>query len=243
MTFLKSEDVLHKAELLKLLTGIIDNNILASNVYFKGGTCATMLGYLDRFSVDLDFDLKKGANKLKLLSEFKEIFKKLDFKIEKGDAKNLFFVLKYDVPKDQRNTLKLSVSDVFIKANEYKTLFFAEIDRLVACQTIETMFANKLVAPIDRYNKHEKIAGRDIYDIHHFFSNGYAFKKEIIEERMKMSAEDYFKRLIKFIENKVTDRLLSEDLNMLLPYDVFLKIRKKLKPETLIFLRSVVKWP
>ena len=231
MTFLKSEDVLHKAELLKLLTGIIDNNILASNVYFKGGTCATMLGYLDRFSVDLDFDLKKGANKLKLLSEFKEIFKKLDLKVERRNKNNIFFT----------NTLKLSVSDVFIKANEYKTLFFAEIDRLVACQTIETMFANKLVAPIDRYNKHEKIAGRDIYDIHHFFSNGYAFKKEIIEERMKMSAEDYFKRLIKFIENKVTDKLLSEDLNMLLPYDVFLKIRETLKPETLIFLRSVIK--
>lgn len=241
MIFVKPEDVLHKAQLLKLLTEIADNHLLSSNVYFKGGTCATMLGYLDRFSVDLDFDLKKNADKLKLLPEFMKIFKKLDLKVEKGNGKNLFFILKYDAPKDQRNTTKLSVSDVFVKANEYKTFFMAEIDRLVACQTIETMFANKLVAVVDRYNKHEKIAGRDIYDIHHFFSKGYTFKKEIIEERMKMSVEDYFKKLIKFINEKVTDRVLTEDLNMLLPYDIFLKFRKILKPETLIFLRSVVK--
>lgn len=241
MIFVKPEDVLHKAQLLKLLTEIADNHLLSSNVYFKGGTCATMLGYLDRFSVDLDFDLKKNADKLKLLPEFMRIFKKLDLKVEKGNGKNLFFILKYDAPKDQRNTTKLSVSDVFVKANEYKTFFMAEIDRLVACQTIETMFANKLVAVVDRYNKHEKIAGRDIYDIHHFFSKGYTFKKEIIEERMKMSVEDYFKKLIKFIDEKVTDRVLTEDLNMLLPYDIFLKFRKILKPETLIFLRSVVK--
>lgn len=241
MIFVKPEDVLHKAQLLKLLTEIADNHLLSSNVYFKGGTCATMLGYLDRFSVDLDFDLKKNADKLKLLPEFMKIFKKLDLKVEKGNGKNLFFILKYDAPKDQRNTTKLSVSDVFVKANEYKTFFMAEIDRLVACQTIETMFANKLVAVVDRYNKHEKIAGRDIYDIHHFFSKGYTFKKEIIEERMKMSVEDYFKKLIKFIDEKVTDRVLTEDLNMLLPYDIFLKFRKILKPETLIFLRSVVK--
>lgn len=241
MIFVKPEDVLHKAQLLKLLTEIADNHLLSSNVYFKGGTCATMLGYLDRFSVDLDFDLKKNADKLKLLPEFMKIFKKLDLKVEKGNGKNLFFILKYDAPKDQRNTTKLSVSDTFVKANEYKTFFMAEIDRLVACQTIETMFANKLVAVVDRYNKHEKIAGRDIYDIHHFFSKGYTFKKEIIEERMKMSVEDYFKKLIKFIDEKVTDRVLTEDLNMLLPYDIFLKFRKILKPETLIFLRSVVK--
>lgn len=228
MILIRQEDILHKFQLLKVLTEIVDNHPLSSNVYFKGGTCATMLGYLDRFSVDLDFDLKKNANKLKLLPEFKKIFKKLDLKVEKGDGKNLLFVLKYDAPKDQRNTLKLSIADVFVEANEYKAFFLAEIDRMVICQTIGTMFANKLVAPIDRYNKHEKIAGRDIYDIHHFFSKGYTFKKEIIEERMKMSAEDYIKKLIRFIEEKMTDRVLTEDL-------------KTLKPETLIFLRSVVK--
>lgn len=241
MIVIKSEDILHKAQLLRLLAEVVDNPVLSRNVYFKGGTCASMLGFLDRFSVDLDFDLKIGADRDKLRLEFRKLFERFDFGIENENKKALLFILKYTAPKNQRNTLKLGVSDLFIKANVYKPAYLPEIDRLVNCQTVETMFANKLVAPIDRFSKHEKIAGRDIYDIHYFFSQGYFFRKEVIEERMKMGTEDYLKKLIKFIEKQITEKILSEDLNMLLPYDKFQKIRKTLKPETLIFLRSVVK--
>jgi len=241
MIVIKSEDILHKVQLLRLLAEVVDNPVLSRNVYFKGGTCASMLGFLDRFSVDLDFDLKIGADRGKLRLEFRKLFERLDFWIENENKKALLFILKYAAPKNQRNTLKLSISDLFIKANVYKPAYLPEIDRLVNCQTVETMFANKLVAPIDRFSKHEKIAGRDIYDIHHFFSQGYFFRKEVIEERMKMGTEDYLKNLIKFVEKQITEKILSEDLNMLLPYDKFQKIRKTLKPETLIFLRSVVK--
>ncbi|MFZ3151113.1 MAG: hypothetical protein WA116_05435 [Anaerolineaceae bacterium] len=31
-----------------------------------------------------------------------------------------------------------------------------------------TVFANKLVAPIDRFQKHHSIAGKNFYAIHHF---------------------------------------------------------------------------
>lgn len=238
MILIRPEDILHKAQLLKLLIGIIDNSKLSSSVYFKGGTCASMLGYLDRFSVDLDFDLKKGADQGKLRPEFKKVFNKFDFRVENENPKTLLFILKYNAPPSQRDTLKLSIADFSVKANIYKPEYLPEIDRLVNCQTIETMFANKLVAPIDRFSKHEKIAGRDIYDIHHFFSQGYPFKKEIIEERMKMGFESFIKVLIEFVENQVTEKILSEDLNMLLPSAKFQKIRKTLKEETLIFLRS-----
>ncbi len=240
MILLKQEDVLHKAQLLKLLLEIADNNELASSIYFKGGTAASSLGYLDRFSVDLDFDLKKGVDKDNLRSVFKKIFKKLDLVVGSENKKALLFVLKYSAPSNQRNTLKISVSDEFITANDYKSMFIPEIDRLVNCQTIETMFANKLVAPTDRYKKHEKIAGRDIYDIHYFFSQGYKFKEEIIKERTGLDTVDYFRQLIEFIENKVTDTVLSEDLNTLLPNEKFQKIRKTLKQETLIFLKTYI---
>jgi hypothetical protein len=101
------------------------------------------------------------------------------------------------------------------------------------------MFANKLVAPVDRFKKHEKIAGRDIYDIHYFFSQGYKFNKEIIEERTGIKTEVYIRQLIKFIDEKITENVLTEDLNTLLPYEKFKKIRKTLKQEVLIFLRTV----
>src|SRR5258708_5444468 len=240
MILIKKEDILHKFQLLKLLTAIVDNQILSQNLYFKGGTCATMAGFLDRFSVDLDFDLKEGGDKSVIRKELETIFKSTDFIIEKNNSKTLFFVLKYESLKAQRNTLKLSVYEDIIKTNDYKIIHLPEIDRLVNCQTIETIFANKLVAPIDRFEKHEKIAGRDIYDIHYFFKSGYKFKEEVIEERTGLKAKEYIDKLIKFIEEKITETILNEDLNTLLPYEKFTKIRNNLKSETLIFLRNVI---
>ena len=232
-------NLIHKFQLLRLLTEIVDNPILSQNIYFKGGTAAAMQGFLDRFSIDLDFDLREGSNRSLLRSEFSQIFKKLDLSLENDNDKTLFFVLKYKSSKNQRNTLKLSVYEEIIKSNDYKPVFLPEIDRFVITQTKETMFANKLVAPIDRFQKHRKIAGRDIYDIHYFFSQGYRFKKEIIEERMKTDVISYIHILIDFIEKEITEVVLTEDLNTLLPNDKFKKIRKTLKGEVLIFLRSL----
>lgn len=216
-------NLLHKFQLLKLLTGIIDSPTLAASLHFKGGSCASMLGYLDRFSVDLDFDLKPQADKAKLDKEFKKVFKKLDFGLQKDGGKTLFYILKYEAPKGQRSTIKVSTTDQFFAANVYKTVFIAEIDRLVSCQSLETMFAHKLVAATDRYKKYKTIAGRDIYDIHHFFSKGYKFNPKIIEERTGLTAQKYLKKLTGFIEKKVTDK----------------NVQKTLKPETLIFLKSI----
>ncbi len=240
MILIKQEDILHKFQLLRLLTEVVDNPILSQNIYFKGGTCAEMQGALDRFSVDLDFDLKKGSNPLKLRKEFEIIFKKLDLTIENNNEKTLFYVLKYKALPNSRNTIKLSVYEDIVSANDYEPIFLPEIDRLVNCQTIETMFANKLVAPIDRFQKYKKIAGRDMYDIHYFFSQGYKFKKEIIEERMKTDVQSYIKILIDFIEKEITETILTQDISTLLPNDKFQKIRKTLKPEVLMFLRSVL---
>lgn len=230
---------LHKFQLLKTLTEIIDNPVLSQNIYFKGGTCASMLGYLDRFSVDLDFDLKIGSDVDTLRNEFITIFKNLDLELSNNNGKTLFFELKYHSKSNVRNTIKLSVYQEIVRSNIYKAVFLPEIDRLVNCQTIETMFANKLVAPVDRFQKHQKIAGRDIYDIHYFFSQDYKFKKEIIEERMKTDVQSYIKMLIDFVEKEINETTLNEDLNTLLPNDKFQRIRKVLKQEVLIFLRSL----
>ena len=77
MITLRPADAIHKAYLLRTLTEIADNPILSSFLYFKGGTCASMMGILDRFSIDLDFDLKVGSNEKELRSEFHKIFEKL----------------------------------------------------------------------------------------------------------------------------------------------------------------------
>ena len=224
----KREDAYHKAQLFRLLTEILDSSI-AKNIYFKGGSAAAMLGFLDRFSVDLDFDLKSNVDKKVIDKNLRKIFQELDLKISQKSNKSLFYLLKYSAKPGSRNTIKLSLIDTVLKSNIYSTFYLAEIDRFAFCQTKETMFANKLVAMTDRYKKHKMIAGRDIYDIHHFFLSGFRYNEAVIRERTGKKPINYFIDLIKFIETKVTDKIISEDLSFLLTNEKFQLTRKVLK--------------
>ena len=236
MLSLRPEDILHKSYLNRLLMEIIDQPLLAQTLAFKGGSCAAMLGYLDRFSVDLDFDVLENADEVVIRRSFHRVFDILGFSVKLEFNNVLFFQLRFPSHTGKRNTLKVSASNLSIKANQYKVQYFPEIDRLINSQTIETMFANKLVSLTDRYDQHKTIAGRDVYDIHHFFSHGHGYHDEIIRERTGFSALDYFSRLIEFITDHVTQTIINQDLNSLLPNIQFQQVRKILLPETLFML-------
>lgn len=233
----RKEDVYHKIQLYRLLVEILDSEI-ADKIYFKGGTAATMLGFLDRFSLDLDFDLSFKTEKDKIDRVLRKIFKNLNLSLVQKSKNSLFYVLKYQAKPGLRNTLKLSIVDIALKSNRYENFYLKEIDRFAICQTKETMFANKLVVVIDRFKKYQTIAGRDIYDIHYFFLQGYDFEKEVIKERTGKESYQYLKELADFIEKKVNEKIISEDLNFLLPYEKFMLIRKTLKKEVLRMIRE-----
>lgn len=240
MITVRPSDATHKAYLLRVLTEIVDNSLLSFFLFFKGGTCASMMGILDRFSVDLDFDQKDGSNEKELRKEFHKIFDKLGFKLQQESQKTLEFFLKYSNSPNERNTIKIDALNFKVKSNIYKPVFLPEINRTVNCQTEETIFANKLVAVKDRYNRNKSIAGRDIYDIHYFFLKKLKYNKEVIEERMDMDACVYLKDLYKFIDENVTQTLIDQDLNTLLPLESYKKIRKTLKTEALMFLNNEI---
>ena len=235
----KSEDAIHKAWLYRLLSAVYDNPTLANALYFKGGTCAAMLGHLDRFSMDLDFDLAENKEDIKTVKQnLENIFKKISLEIKDQSKLVPQYFLKYDAPKNKRNTIKIDITMPPPKSNIYEAREFSEIDRIIPCQTIETMFANKLVAVIDRFEKNHSIAGRDIYDIHHFFLQGFHYHKPIILERREQALPDFFRELIAFIKKHITDTVLSQDLNTLLSPAAFQRMRKTLKSETLMFLND-----
>lgn len=236
----RPQDAIHKMRLLRLLTEILDDTLLSRNLYFKGGTAASMLGFLDRFSVDLDFDIKRDYPGTQIRKRLYEIFKKQDLQIITQSKSTLFFNLKYPSAARSRNSIHLSIIEDYPKSNEYKSFYLPEIDRTAYCQTIETMFANKLVALTDRYNKYKTLAGRDIYDIHHFFMKGYRYNDNVISERTGLSAKEYLQKLIGFIQKNISHTVINEDLNSLLPYDEFMKIRKTLISEIHIFLRDEI---
>jgi len=233
---IRPDDSLHKSYLNRLLMEISDRPVLSHNLALKGGTCASMLGYLDRFSVDLDFDILKNADEIVLRKEFHAVFDSLGLMVVKEFDPAPFFQLRYPNDPGKRNTIKVSASNFRVNANQYKVQYFTEIDRLMNSQTVETMFANKLVAVTDRYHLHQTIAGRDIYDIHYFFVRGYSYHAPVIQERTGLDPKDYLGKLTAFIKEHVTQTIINEDLNSLLPNKRFQQIRKILIPETLAML-------
>jgi len=235
----KREDAFHKAIMYRVLTHVLDDKELSGKIYFKGGTCAVMMGYLDRFSVDLDFDLTDIEYKKEARKNLKAIFSTLKLQLKSEAKDSLFFVLKYE-SRYPGNTLKFSVVEQKVKSNLHKPYFLPDIDRYALCQTIESMFANKLVAPLDRYEKYQSIAGRDLYDIHHFFLQGLNYRKEVIEERRKVKTAVYLKTLLEFIKEKINDKVISQDLNHLLNREQFQVVRKTLKQETIVFLEREI---
>lgn len=242
MITLTAADAAHKAWLYRVLIAILNNNKL-QQLYFKGGTAAAMAGWLDRFSLNLDFDYLGDLDKLSIIrQELKKVFKDLDLEIKDESKKVPQFFLKYPNKKDnERNTLKIDIVCPAPKANKYTPIKLRDIERIVICQDIDTMFANKLVAIIDRFNKNQSLAGRDIYDIHHFFLNAYSYNQAVIVERTGLSVLDFFKELEIFINNKINLIILDQDLNSLLPYKHFKQIRKTLKSETLMFIKDEIK--
>lgn len=237
----KKEDVYHKIQLYRLLTAILDSELLLKTIFFKGGTCASMMGVLDRFSVDLDFDIKKGIKFAEIDKKLRSIFKDLHLIVAKKSRATLYYILKYESPAGHRNSIKLSFITKEFKSNVYKPAFLKEIDRYAVCQTVETMFGIKLVALTDRYKKNKSIAGRDLYDIHHFFLNGYRYNQEIIKERTGKSVKSYLEELTVFIGKNINEKSITEDLSYLLPIEKFKLIKKVLKNETIMLLRDEIK--
>lgn len=237
----RREDAYHKMQLYRLLTAIVDEEKIAAQICFKGGTCAAMLGFLDRFSVDLDFDLLKKADKKNLRRYFHQLFADLVLEIKDESKTTLQFLLRYEAEPNQRNTIKLDVLDQGCKADVCRPQYLPEIDRYMNCQTVETMFANKLVALVERFEKNKSIAGRDLYDIHHFFMKGYKYEAGIIRERRGVEVGEYLRQLISFIEKQINQTVINQDLNTILPLEKFNQIRRVLKGETLTLLRDELK--
>jgi predicted nucleotidyltransferase component of viral defense system len=240
MIDLRPEDLLHKSHLNRLLMEVIDCHLLAKNLAFKGGSCAAMLGFLDRFSVDLDFDLLNLPDEGMMRKEFHRIFEQLGLEVAGEFDRVLFFQLKYPSVPGKRNSLKISCNSQVVRVNEYKAQYLPEIDRMMTCQTLETMVANKLVAITDRYAQHHTIAGRDIYDIHFFLVHGYSYNEEVVRARTGLEPKAYLEKLVSFIRKHVTQTIINEDLNTLLPPRNFQQVRKVLIPETIYFLERLI---
>ena len=232
------KDIRHKNQIFLLLREILKDPFLSQNLMFKGGTYASLRGVLDRFSVDLDFDLHNKENTEEIRKKCYEIFKKLNLEIKDESKNYLQFFLKYDAPEGERNTLKLEINDDVSKYNKYEKVLLEQVNMYCNGHTLDTMFANKLVACKARYDKNGKIAGRDFYDIYQFFLQGIDINKDVVEERMGMKYVEYLKSLIEFTNTHLTTKLINQDLNPLIKQEDIDKLLPFLKEDIITFLKD-----
>ncbi len=236
------KDAIHKAWLYRVLGAISDDAILAPVLWFKGGTCASMLNWLDRFSVDLDFDYAGKINDIqKTRNALEGVALSLGLTVKDSSKKGIQYFLRYENKASERNTIKIDASFPLFVASKYQPQRFIEIDRIITCQTKETMVAHKLVALIDRFEKTSHIAGRDVYDIHQFLINGFGYEQGVIEERRKTTVKQFFTQLLTFVDHHVTETVIKEDLSTLLPLQEFSRIRKVLKREVMTLLLDEIR--
>ncbi len=239
MVLPNKNDAIHKAWLYRILEGIADDAFLPAVLYFKGGTCASMLSWLDRFSVDLDFDYAGGREQVVATrAALERVFSTLELSVKDWSKRGIQYFLRYE--GEGRNTIKIDTSFPLLSVNTYAPQRLPEIDRILTCQTIETMFAHKLLALIGRSQTHGSIAGRDVYDVHFFFMQGYRYSDVVIKEGSGMSVKDFFERLLAFVDKEVSDKVISEDLNHLLSAKKFQLMRKVLKREVLTLIRDEI---
>jgi predicted nucleotidyltransferase component of viral defense system len=180
---------------------------------------------LDRFSVDLDFDLLDISKKDQVYAELKEILQKYGkIKDEADKMKTLYFLLSYG---DGEHGVKVEISKRSEAENSYETKNFYGTDVLVV--KLEDAFANKLVAAMER----KRTANRDFYDIYFLLKKGIVPNEKIITARTGNGTEKYLLSLRDFVEKNISETSVLEGIGELVDNSRKDWLKKHLKIELL----------
>jgi predicted nucleotidyltransferase component of viral defense system len=218
---------IHKNILFQILKDIYTETAIAPLLGFKGGTAAFMFHGLDRFSVDLDFDLLDDAQSERVFEYIEKIAGHYGtIKESRRKRFSLLFVLSYD---DKSANIKIEVNRrVFGSRYELKTYLGVAMQVMIR----EDMFAHKLMAMHERITK----TSRDVYDVWFFLKHHWPINKEIVEKRASIPYPEVLKKCLAQIE-KMTDRNLLRGLGELLTDRQKDWARTKLKADVLFLLK------
>ena len=193
----------HRTIMVRILKNTFENPILSTNLGFKGGTALYLFYDLNRFSVDLDFDLihtDKSPDVFREMENLLTNFGKLKEKIEKRYT--IFFLL-------QNENKDLGVANIKIEINKRDFGSKYEAKNLLGfvskVMTLEDMFANKLVAFYERNG----VASRDIFDMYYFLERQIIPNAKIINLRTGLEIDVFLKRCVKILKEINNKRILS----------------------------------
>jgi predicted nucleotidyltransferase component of viral defense system len=219
----------HEIILRNLLRDIYSNSFLSVILGLKGGTACYLFYDLNRFSMDLDFNLLKIEEKEEVFKKIGTILNKYGNIIEGSIKRNtILFVLSYD--KKGAN-IKIEISTrKFEDTCEIKSLLGLSVQVMQKSD----MFAHKLIALSDR----KKIANRDIFDIYWFFKNNTEINEKIILKRSGKDLVEYLEFLETFIQQKVNNKYILNGLGEILDEKNKLWVKNHLKEELIYTLKN-----
>lgn len=218
---------IHKTILFQILKDIYSDTTIAPFLGFKGGTSALMFYGLDRFSVDLDFDLLDEDKEDYVFEKVIDIVKKYgDLKESYKKRFNLFCLLSYE---DKGHNIKIEINRrQFGSKFEIKTYLGVSMWVMVR----EDMFAHKLMAMSERIGK----TSRDIYDVWFFLKQRFPINKEIVEKRSGVAFDVQVQECIRQLE-KMNNRNILDGVGELLTTRQKDWAKAKLREETIALLK------
>lgn len=220
----------HKNILIKILKDIYTDSSLGPLLGFKGGTAVYLFYNLDRFSIDLDFDLLDETKEQEVFDKVENIVKEYGMIKEKTNKRHtLFILLSY---KEEAQNIKIEINKRNFNS-QYKVKNYLGISMLIMKK--EDMFAHKLVAMTER----AKIANRDIFDVHFFLKNNWDINREIVEKRTEMKFTDYLKKCIEFIED-ISERGILSGMGELINTKQKVWIKSNFKQDTVFLLKLML---
>ena len=224
----------HKIVFIKILKDIYTYPSIGPVLGFKGGTAAYLFYNLDRFSVDLDFDLLDTTKENLVFEKLKGILEKYG-RLKIADIKrySLIFILSYEEKEPGSQNVKIEVNKRNF-GSQYSIKSYLGISMKV--MTRDDMAANKLVALYERMGK----TNRDIYDSWYFLSNNWPINRELVEKRTGMPFKDFLERCCELME-KMDNKGILSGIGELLDEKQKAWVRKNLKDELLFQLRLYIK--
>lgn len=220
----------HKNILVQILIDIYSDTTIGPYVGFKGGTAAYLFYGLERFSVDLDFDLLDESQENSVFEKIEKIVKKYGT-VKEAQKKmfNLLFLLSYDKKEENAQNVKIEINRR-IFGSKYEVRAFNGVSMLVMVK--EDMFANKLVAMHERLGE----TNRDIFDVWFFSKNNWDINEEIVEKRTGMQYKGFLQKCIKELE-EMNDNNILNGIGELITEKQKAWIKSKLKIETILQLK------
>ena len=190
----------HKTILFQILKDIYSDISIAPFLGFKGGTAALLFYGLDRFSVDLDFDLLDEKKENYIFERVIATIKKYGVLKESYKKRfNLFGLLSYE---DKAHHIKIEINRRQFESH-YEMKTYLGVSMLVMVPA--DMFAHKLMAMLERIGK----TSRDIYDVWFFLEHHFPINKEIVEKRAGISFNSTIEKCIAELEKLNNHNILS----------------------------------